>query len=625
MNHDTMKTTEDNLRLLYFSGFHNGITMMLVMLVFVMSGIRQSPAAFSDATGNVTSNHAVDSWNGERQSHSNIHVNSHETSHGDSDSVSSFTAIPPGEVQKSREIQRDWGHLPVGMLVVIFAICVLLTKLGVDVFCKLAARFGLVDKPDANRRLQKKPVPVGGGVVIFLTSLITLAGISLFAPESISPLLFASPKILFPLFVAAAFLVGVGLADDKWELGGRVKLLSQIAVATIVIAFANNFTTISLLGMHVDLGHMFYPLGILWLVGIINAVNFLDGADGVAVTTGLFMTVVAGIFAFITGQTTLFIISLVFSGALVGFLFCNFPPAKVYLGDTGSMLIGLVVGVLLLRSCTVENRVMFVLPPLAIAMIPIFDTCLSFFRRMSSGRGLFSPDRAHIHHRLLVAFQSNKKILGCLGAIFLGSGILASLGMVYRNDGFPLVAVVGVPVVLIVTGLFGKEEMKILLGRFHLLWKKRWHKRNDRITSREFRYQGNGPWDELWQDLSSSLRGVRCLNAHLDINIPFLHESYVSRLDNHTTHTRNSVLFSCAIPLHYESRDVGTLEVSFRVDRHTDNAMIFHFANELGDICVKYITDFIQSQKHTEPAAIEPVQLQHIQPPEEMDIAVMVE
>ena len=512
-------------------------------------------------------------------------------------------------VTDENELSKSLMHRPIRssrtvlVLTIHLVLCVLLTKLCVDAYTFWAIKFGLVAHPDANRRLQKKPIPLGGGVVVFLMTLITLAGIGIFSEGSVSMTAVTSSKILLPLLISAVILVSVGLADDIRELKGRTKLLSQMAVATIVMVFAGDFTTISIFGFQVDLGHMFYPLGVFWLVGLINAVNFLDGADGVASTAGIFMTLSAGAFAFITGQTTVFIISVVFAGALFGFLLCNFPPAKVYLGDSGSMLIGLVTGVLLIRSCTVENRVIHILPPVAVAIIPIFDTCLSFYRRMSSGRGIFSPDRAHIHHRFLLIFESNRKILGWFSVFFLLGSVVACLGMQYRNDWFPLAVIIAIPSVLILSGLCGREEMMILWERFRYQWEKRMHKKDDKDGSigANLRYQGQGPWDELWQDLTSSLASehCRCHKAYIDINIPFLHESYIGRWDNPGAMSDNEALISYVIPLLYGHQKVGTLELTSNVnDQFTSDAMLV-FADEIKELCIKYIADFIRLKKHT--------------------------
>ena len=514
------------------------------------------------------------------------------------------------------------GVAPVFVIGGLFVLVTLLTRLCMDAYCFWAIHVGLVDHPDDGRRLQAKPIPLGGGAVVFAVTLIVLIGLGALSDESVSISALLSSKILLPLLGSAALLVCVGLADDKWELQGRTKLLSQIVTASIVIAFARDFSVISLFGTELELGHAFYPLGVIWLVGLINAVNFLDGADGVAATAGIFMTLTAGVFAVITGQTTVFIITVVFAGALSGFLSCNFPPAKVYLGDAGSTLIGLVAGVLLIRSCTVENHVVPILLPFAVAIIPVFDALLSFYRRMSSGRGLFAPDRAHIHHRFLLRFQCNWKILRVFSVFFLSGGVVACLGMHHRNDWFPLAVVMTVPGVLIFSGLFGKEEMLTLWGRFRYEWKKRMHRNHDRdddigVMSR---YQGDGPWDELWLDLKSSLTGVPCHKIHLDIDIPFLHESYVGHWESPeffappAQKTEMKSHWECSLPFVYENKQVGRLDVTLDACMNSKFAL-FHQANELNlvfagyleelnQICMKYIEDFISEKKHSIPQPV---------------------
>ncbi|MDR1957948.1 MAG: undecaprenyl/decaprenyl-phosphate alpha-N-acetylglucosaminyl 1-phosphate transferase [Planctomycetaceae bacterium] len=453
----------------------------------------------------------------------------------------------------------------------------------------MALKAGLVDHPDASRKLHKKPIPVGGGVVLFCVTLLMLFGIMLLGYPYAASFL-PVRRLIFPFFLASFLLVGAGLADDKWELSGKAKLFFQFTAATIVIAFAKDFSTISFFGIPVDLGHMFYPLGILWLVGIINAVNFLDGADGVCSTAGFFMSLVSAYFAMVNGHIFLVMLAVVFAGTLLGFLSCNRPPAKVYLGDTGSMLIGLVTGVLLLRTSVTENRVIHVVPALAVAVIPIFDVVLSFFRRIGSGRGLFSPDRGHIHHRFLVRFQNGYKILACLAVLFLLCGLSACLGMKYRNDWAALAAILFVPGLMILTGLFGREEVKIFVyqisGRFKQYLKKDEYEKTGEI----FHFQGNAPWTVLWKDLIPSLKNTHCVKVQLDINMPSLHENYVSRWERKS---KTEMRFCCVLPLICGDRKTGTLEMTFDT-RKTSNIEAFKIIHEISVFCMKYIEDYIQ-------------------------------
>ena len=495
--------------------------------------------------------------------------------------------------------RQDGGLVLFGTAVTIFAVVALLTKLCVDVYCQWAPRLGLVDKPDVSRKLHEKPVPVGGGIVIFCVTSLMIFGIALLLARSTDhPLL--AVNALFPLLFAATILVGVGLLDDKRGMSGKTKLSFQILVASIVIFHAGAYSEVVAFGMTFHLGHLFYPLGIFWLVGMMNSVNLLDGADGVATTAGFFMTVTAGIIALIHGYTLLFLVALIFSAALSGFFLCNRPPAKVYLGDTGSMLIGFLAGVLLMRACATENFAINIVPPLAVALIPVLDSVFAVMRRINSGRSIFTPDRGHIHHRLQEKFGKGYRVLGILSLLMLPGCVAAIAGVAWSNDWIPLFAVMLLVVIAAVTRVFGREELKLVVHRMANRFKKRFHVKSYNSNSGEvFHFQGTGPWRELWEDFISTLKVMGCVKAHLDINMPFMHEDYSSDWENPDLQGKTVIPLSCSLPLTFEKRQIGKLSITF--DNGVGTAMdLLQQANELNAICAKYIDDFIQKKNDSE-------------------------
>ena len=481
----------------------------------------------------------------------------------------------------------------------LFVLSVLLTKFGVDLFCRLAPRLGLVDNPDDNRKLHSVPIPVGGGSVIFCVTFLTLLVLAVLFGFSMSlPLL--TFKTLFPLSVAATILVGVGLIDDKLGMSGKTKLIFQILVSTIVISFADAYSEVTAFGTTFELGHLFYPLGIIWLIGMINSVNLLDGADGVATMVGFLLTATAGIIALVQGYTMLFFVALVFSGSLLGFFLCNRPPAKVYLGDTGSMLIGLVAGILLLRACVTEGTSICIVPPLAVALIPILDSLFAIMRRINSGRSIFAADRGHIHHRLQEKFGKGYLVLGILALSILPGCLAAIVSIVFANDWIPLFVSLGVIGVAAVTGIFGREEISFLILRIVNRYKKRFDVSSYENCGEVFHFQGNGPWQSLWDDFVPSLKGMGCIKAHLDINMPFLHEDYSSEWENMELREKPEIHLMCSLPLVYEEKSIGRLNITFD-SRASSPLTLLHQTCELSNLCVKYIGDYIQ-QKEQEAA-----------------------
>ena len=475
-----------------------------------------------------------------------------------------------------------------------FIVSVFLSKYGTEIYCCLARRFDMVDRPDTLRKVHKKPIPVGGGIILFLTTILVFAGCLLYAPSLPFPFRRIVPSIL----MASTILVIVGLVDDRWELSGSIKICSQIVAVSILLIFAKDYSKISLLGAEYDLGHMFYPLGIIWFVGLINAVNFLDGADGVASTAGIFMSLAAAIMALMTGQTTVAVIAIIFAGALLGFLFCNFPPAKVYLGDTGSMLIGLVTGILLLCASMTDNHVIRVAPPLAVALIPIFDLTLSFFRRISSERGLFAADRCHIQHRLLLRFNCERKILAVFAILFALAGAAGCIGIYTGSDWLPIGVFCLLPCGLVLTHLFGWEDTVVLIRHIVNQYRK-W--RNSPIYRRQgmaFHYQGDRAWHKLWYVLLNSMRRHDCVRIKLDINVPSVHEYYMAKWECGDRNNRDNVVFmNVRIPLMEGAQAIGVLNIWFD-PKNISLEISMEIASRLKKLCVDYITEHIHAVEH---------------------------
>ena len=198
-----------------------------------------------------------------------------------------------------------------------------------------------------------------------------------------------------------AVIVVVGLVDDRIKLRGRLKLIGQFAAALVLVAGGLVIQRIGIFGQQIDLGLLSIPFTLFWLVGAVNAVNLLDGIDGLATMLGFILVATIAGMAALVGQTQVFVIAVVFAGSLLGFLRYNFPPATIFLGDAGSMLIGLVVGALAISGSLKGPGTVLLAAPLAVWTIPIFDSVAAILRRKLSGRSIYTTDRGHIHHRLL--------------------------------------------------------------------------------------------------------------------------------------------------------------------------------------------------------------------------------
>src|SRR5205807_323940 len=203
------------------------------------------------------------------------------------------------------------------------------------------------------------------------------------------------------LAAAACVIAAVGVLDDYRGLRGRHKVAGQLLAVGIVMACGVWFRSVSLFGPPTELSWWIaYPLTAFWLLGAINSLNLIDGMDGLLGSVGGIICASLAVMAFLNAQYQASIIAIALAGSLVGFLWYNFPPASIFLGDCGSMLIGLVVGVLAIESSLKGPATVALAVPAALLVIPIFDTSTAILRRTLTGRSIFTTDRGHLHHCL---------------------------------------------------------------------------------------------------------------------------------------------------------------------------------------------------------------------------------
>lgn len=269
--------------------------------------------------------------------------------------------------------------------------------LGTPIVMRLAKCVGAVDRPNERKVSRRHAMPLLGGLAVGAG---TAAGLAVafagLAPRDSLPQVSA--------FAAGALaLMLVGAWDDRFDLRPSLKLLFQVGVAVLAVYAGFSFDRFSSpLGTAtwtVPLWVM-WPVSLLWIVGVTNAMNLIDGLDGLSSGIGAIIAATLTVICWQAGQWTGVVIGLALFGALIGYLPYNFPPARIFLGDTGSLLIGYALALLALEGYRKTAFLAFLVPILALA-IPLLDTLLSIVRRVRSGRGVFSPDRLHMHHRLL--------------------------------------------------------------------------------------------------------------------------------------------------------------------------------------------------------------------------------
>ena len=313
-----------------------------------------------------------------------------------------------------------------------FFVPLVLTLLFTPLVRRLVIRLGMIDKPDP-RRINTRPVPRGGGLAIFLAFHATLFGLyACFGAEICNKV---SPGMFLSFLIASGILTVIGFLDDKFSLPPLLKLFGQIAVANIIY-----FSGFTIDGIFVDFPvWLDYGITCFWIIGAINAFNLIDGMDGLA--SGLTMIAsfgMAGALLF-SNDVTSIIPYLIVAGACIGFLRYNFHPASIFLGDTGSMFLGLSMAVFPLATGARKELVASFGVPLLIIGIPIFDTFLAIWRRSVkrllpksmadnlTADGIMQPDRNHIHHRVLRMFMNNQRKAAFV--LYCTAGLLVLLGL----------------------------------------------------------------------------------------------------------------------------------------------------------------------------------------------------
>jgi UDP-GlcNAc:undecaprenyl-phosphate GlcNAc-1-phosphate transferase len=308
-----------------------------------------------------------------------------------------------------------------------FALALIFSLLATPLAGKSGIILGAIDLPD-KRKVHTGPIPRTGGVAIFFSFLATLFVMKLFETKVSAFLVMDRQTTCFLGGMIICF--GGGVIDDFHRLGPKIKLVFQIAGASVAFWGGLRIDHFSLMDMVINFGHFSYFVTLLWFLLFINAVNLMDGLDGLAGGIVLFA---AGVMVFMSVMTNSFLVAMFFSaltGSILGFLWYNFHPAKIFLGDGGSYLLGyMVAGLSIMGAVKSPVGALIILPVLALG-IPLLDTILSPLRRFISGKRVLSPDKDHIHHRFLKLGFTTRKSVFIIYAITL---FLCSVAVVLVN------------------------------------------------------------------------------------------------------------------------------------------------------------------------------------------------
>jgi UDP-GlcNAc:undecaprenyl-phosphate GlcNAc-1-phosphate transferase len=405
----------------------------------------------------------------------------------------------------------------------------------------------MLDAPDGNRKNQARPVPVAGGVAVFSSALLTLLLVALIDSEVASALSENLRKSIGLLF-AAGLITAVGVIDDRYNLRARFKLGGQL-VAILVLVVGGDFVahSIGLFGYTIELGRFDVPFTVLWLLGCVNALNLIDGMDGLLGTVGGIALLSLGIIAAGSGHIFAACVAFALAGAVIGFLWWNLPPATIYMGDAGSMLIGLVIGAVAIPASLKGPATIWLGAPVAILVLPMFDTFAAIVRRKLTGRGLASPDCGHLHHRMMDRGLTPPRVLGIVALL----GIVAATGglvsIAWSNDLYALVAAGTVVIALVVPKLFGHAELGLIRARISR-FARRLLLRDKGGFGLTVRLQGSANWERIWDELTGYANRLNLQSMCLNVNSPVLRENYHAQWENpHTVH--ENCLLQLEIPL----------------------------------------------------------------------------
>lgn len=288
----------------------------------------------------------------------------------------------------------------------------------IPIIKKIANHIGAMDIPN-KRKVHTKPIPRLGGLGIFFGFLL---GYMLFGQHTIT---------MNSILIGSFILILTGIFDDIKPLKASHKFIGQLIAALIVILYGEILIKdVNIFGLYINFKIFAYPITLLFILGCVNCLNLIDGLDGLAGGISAIFFITISIIAYVKGISTLaFIITLIMLGSTLGFLVHNFHPAKIFMGDTGSMFLGFIIAVItILGFKSVLASSIFI--PMFILIVPILDTFCAIIRRKLKGESISTPDKKHFHHQLLKRDCSQVQtvlIIYLITALFSAASIIFSL------------------------------------------------------------------------------------------------------------------------------------------------------------------------------------------------------
>ena len=345
----------------------------------------------------------------------------------------------------------------------VFAVAFVATALLVPPVRKLAIKHGIVDEPGP-RRVNKKPIPRLGGVAMFGGFLVALLveyileilGVwhgPIHVPGQVN-------VQIIGVIIGVGFIVAVGVVDDIYNIRPAVKFLGQVVASSII---AGTGTLLYLFHLPfspeaIELGIWAYPITVIYLVCFVNIINLIDGLDGLAAGITAFCAVTLFIMLMTLFRFDAALLAAITVAMAAGFLVYNFNPASIFMGDSGSMQLGLLLGTISLLGTARFLSVTMLIVPIIVALVPIIDTAAAIVRRLRGHKSIASPDAGHIHHRLLRRGYSQRKAVLLIylwtAILCVGALLMWELGLVAKVIVF-IVLLIPSAIIVHKLGLFG--------------------------------------------------------------------------------------------------------------------------------------------------------------------------
>ena len=306
-----------------------------------------------------------------------------------------------------------------------FFVAAILSFILTPVAKRIAHQVGAIDIPKDDRRMHKKPIPRLGGIAVFLAFLVAVVALVPIERE------------LQGILLGSVIIVILGIIDDSVSLPAMLKFVVQIIAALVVVLHGTRIDVLSNVNIfseqaYLSLGGWSIPVTVIWIVGITNAVNLIDGLDGLSVGVCTIASLSLLVISAMVSEFMVVVITAALAGACIGFLPYNMNPAKIFVGDTGATFLGFILATMSIQGMFKTYAILSFAAPFLVLGLPIFDTAFAICRRLLKGQSPMHADRGHVHHRLIdMGFTQKQTVL----ILYVMSGILGIAAVLLTTSG----------------------------------------------------------------------------------------------------------------------------------------------------------------------------------------------